>query len=263
VWVLFLDLLHIVRNGFVWYSVFPGIVAFLLFMSILGMTTNRDLPPEATGDLPPGAVPMRTDTASEQVASAVAIASSGQVDDRFSDSGQIGVAYQFLGAMREGRFEEGLSYADENWQLCRIQSWLWNNRDRFGTDVTELQRLADRLLNERAPKEVWEAFVETEAISFTTAWQPLSPDRVGAASRRRRIARDYDLVILAPVGEGGGYFVTAATALPNAMTFVMLRVDGRWLVANHMGTAPPIAGWPPAWWAINDPAIEALSNDDS
>jgi hypothetical protein len=252
---------YIVRSGFVWYSVFPGIVAFLLSVSIFGMITNRDLPPEASGALPPGAVPMPTETASEQVATAVAIASSGQVDDRFSDSGQIGVAFKFLGAMRDGRFEEGLEYADENWRLCRIQSWLWNNRSHFGSDIAELQLLAESLLTEHKPMEAWEEFVASEAINFAVAWAPLSPSGLGAASRRRRVARDYDLVILAPVGESGGYFVTAATALPDAITFVMHHIDGGWLVANHIGTAPPRSGWPPAWWAINDPVIEALPED--
>lgn len=254
---------YIVRNGFVWYSVFPGIAAFLMFVSVFGMVTNRDLPPEATGILPPGAVPMRTETASEQVATAIAIASSGQADDRFSGSGQIGVVYKFLGAMREGRFEEGLTFVDKNWQLCRIQSWLWNNRDQFGSDVTELQQLADSLLNDCKPNEVWEGFVLTEARNFVQAWGSLSLDNLGAASRRRRIARDYDIVILVPVGDTGGYFVTAATALPNALTFLMHHINGQWLVANHVGNASPQPGWPPTWWALNDPAVEALPDEGS
>jgi hypothetical protein len=252
---------YIVRDGFVWYSVFPGIAAFLMFVSIFGMFTDRDLPPEASGTLPPGAVPMRTETASEQVATAIAVASSGQADDRFNDSGQIGVAYKFLEAMRDGRFEDGLTFVDENWRLCRIQSWLWNNRDQFGSDVTGLQQLATSLLNDRKPVEVWEGFVGTEAHTFVLAWGPLSPDRLGAASRRRRVARDYDIVILAPVDEGGGYFVMAATALPNALTFLMHHTNGHWLVANHLGNAPPQPGWPPAWWALNDPTVEALPDD--
>ena len=253
---------YIVRNGFIWYSVFPGIVAFLLFVSVLGMVTNRELPPEATGELPPGAVPVRTDTASEQVASAVAIASSGPADERFSDSGQVGVAYSFLGSMREGRFEDGLVYADRNWLLCRVQSWLWGNRDTFGLDIDELQRLAEDLVEKRMPSEVWKQFVTSETSNFTTAWMTLSPDKVGAASRRRRVARDYDLVILAPIGESGGYFVNQATMLPKALTFVMHLLQGRWLVANHVGTAPPIPGWPPAWWTSDDPAIDALPDGD-
>jgi len=38
------------RDGFVWYSVFPGMVAFLTVISVLGMTTNRQRPPEQSSD---------------------------------------------------------------------------------------------------------------------------------------------------------------------------------------------------------------------
>jgi hypothetical protein len=226
------------------------------------MITNRELPPETSSALPPGAVPIRTENASEHVAAAVAASPSDQDDGGSDRSGQIEIAYKFLRAMRAGRFEEGLEYADENWQMCRIQSWLWNNREHFSSDITELQRLAESLLNDHEPMDAWKEFVASEASSFAEAWAPLDPDKLGAASRRRRIARDYDLVILAPVGESGGYFVTTATAIPNAITFVMHHVDGDWLVANHVGTAPPRPGWPPAWWTSNDPAIEALTDDD-
>ena len=256
-WTFYID-----RNGFIWYSVFPGIAAFLFWISIFGMITNRDLPPDTSSTLPPGAVPIRTENASEHIAAAMTASSSDQGDGGFVGSGQIGVAYKFLRAMRAGQFEEGLECVDENWRMCRIQSWLWNNRGHFGSDITELQRLAESLLNDHEPKEFWEEFVASEARSFAEAWAPLDPDKLGAASRRRRIAWNYDLVILAPIGESGGYFVTTATAIPNAITFVMHHVDGDWLVANHVGTAPPKPGWPPAWWAGNDPAIEALPDDD-
>lgn len=35
---------HIVRNGFVWYSVFPGIGAFLFAVSVYGNLADRELP---------------------------------------------------------------------------------------------------------------------------------------------------------------------------------------------------------------------------
>lgn len=256
-WTYYID-----RNGFVWYSVFPGIFAFLMLVSINGMIFNRDLPPEASDTLPPGATPLQSDAASEQVATAVALATSGQTDERFSDSGQIGIVYRFLRAMREGRVEEGFALADENWQLCRIQAWLWNNQGSFGSDINELQKLAESLLNDHEPEDVWAEFISIETSDFVNAWQFVEPDKWGAASRRRRVARDYDIVILAPVGETGGYFVSTATIIPNAMTFVVHNVHGSWLVANHGGTAPPHPGWPPGWWAINDPAVEALPDGD-
>jgi hypothetical protein len=89
---------------------------------IYGIFINREIPPETSGALPPGATPLKSETASEQVATAVAPAANDVLDERYNDNGQIGVAYRFLGAMREGRVEEGLALADKNWQLCRIQA---------------------------------------------------------------------------------------------------------------------------------------------
>ena len=114
------------------------------------------------------------------------------------------------------------------------------------------------MLGRRAASEVWRSFVETERRTFIEAWHALDPDELGAASRRRRLARDYDLVVLVPLGNTGGYFVTSATLLPNALTFVVYHSPNSWLVASHIGTAPPEPGWPPAWWSVNDPNIVDL-----
>lgn len=254
-WTYYID-----RNGFVWYSVFPAIFAFLMFVSIYGMVIDRDLPPEATDSLPPGATPLRTETTEEQVATAIALSTSGALDERFSDSGQVSVTYKFLHAMREGRVEEGYTLADTNWQLCRIQSWLWNKRDTFGSETGELQILAESLLKAHLPSEVWREFIASETYDFSNAWRSIEPDKWGAASRRRRVARDYDVVILAPLGETGGYFVNTATMIPNAMIFAMHAINESWLVANHVGIAPPTPGWPPAWWTLNDPTIDELQD---
>jgi len=154
---------YINRQGFIWYSVFFTIVAFLFLVSIYGMFINREIPPETSGALPPSATPLKSETASEQVATAVALAANDVLDERYNDNGQIGVAYRFLGAMREGRVEEGLALADKNWQLCRIQAWLWNNRKLFRSDVAELQRLATSLIESHEPQDIWDGFIATEA----------------------------------------------------------------------------------------------------
>lgn len=43
-WTYILD-----HEGFVWYSIFPGLGAFLMGISILGLTTNRELLANADG----------------------------------------------------------------------------------------------------------------------------------------------------------------------------------------------------------------------
>jgi hypothetical protein len=246
----------IVRDGFVWYAVFPGVVCALVLISIGGMFTNRELPPD--DNLPPGAVPVRSDKAAEHVASSVALAASGGLDGRFAPGGQVDVVYRFVGLAQQGHYEEALAFADDNWLRCRVQAWLWNNRDHFGDDLNSLDGLVDKMMSQRAGNATWRDLVTVEASSFVEVWGNLDLDHYGAASYRRRVAPEYDLVILAPTGNTDGYFVSSATAVPNALTFLVVQTGNGWLVANHIGSAPPRPGWPPAWWNPNDPAVAAL-----
>lgn len=251
-WTYYID-----KDGFVWYSVFPGTVSALMFIAILGMLTNRELPLDQDGELPEGATPVRTETATEQIMTSAAMAANG-TSDRFADAGQVGVVFRFFGAMRAGRYEDGIQLAEENWLLCRVQAWLWNNQDHFGSEIGALQQVADEMLLRRAQSDNWNDFVETERRAFVEVWSSLNPDQVGAGSRRRRIARDYDLVVLAPTGNTGGYYVTTATILPSALVFVVHWSGTQWLLSNHIGAAPPTPGWPPAWWSASDPTIDRL-----
>lgn len=243
------------RDGFEWYSVFPGSFAFLLFISVLGMTTNRQI--LATPNLPEGAVPIRSETAAERVASSVQLAASGADVTMLADGGQAGVALRFIELQRQGKYEEALELVDENWVLCRIQSRLWNMHLDGELEADALSDLAQNLHTRKEPKPFWESFVAAEAEQFTRAWEPLDPDSLGIAGNRRRVSRDYDVVLLVPM-ESEGYFVTSATAIPGAMPFLMHDVEGRWLVANHIGSAPPVPGFPPTWWTLLDPAFADL-----
>lgn len=249
----------IVHDGFVWYSVFPGTAALIFVFSVLGLVSNRQIPNDP--ELPEGATPVRSDTAEEQVAGGVQLAASGAAPEMYDDDGQVGVALRFVGLMRNGRYEEALGLADSNWNLCRIQSRLWNMHRAGNLEREVLPELADSLHRSREPGPFWEGYVKAEAHQFTEAWRRFDPAKLGAASRRRRMSRDYDLVILVPLGPSGGFFVTSATLLPNALPILMHRVDGKWLVANHIGHAPPMPGWPPAWWNPADPAFESLPED--
>ena len=238
---------YLCRDQLVWYAVFPAIVTFLLGVSIAGMTTNREIPPDP--ELPPGATALRTQDEAEQIATSVVLAATGgEADDRFDDDKQVGVTYRFVEAMSEGRYTDGLNLADRNWLMCRVQSWIWNNRAEFGDDLDNLDTLAKSLVDTQQPTDVWSDFVEIESRQFSETWGHFDRDKYGAASRRRQIAEDYDLVILAPLGDSQGYFVQSATVVQNAMVFVLHHENGKWLISNHVGEAPPVPGWPPAWW---------------
>ncbi|MGW8722857.1 hypothetical protein ACWGNR_26615 [Streptomyces althioticus] len=247
------------ENEFVWYSVFPGTVAVLMLISLLGSFVNREIPPGSDGDIPDGAHPVNTGEASEEISRTIALQALGQ-GDRYADDGQIGVAYRFIKLMKEGQFDEAIQSADANWILCRIQSWLWNNRGVFENDLDRLSTLASEMLHARSDHDLWAQFSSAEVASFAEAWQHLNPETLGGASRRRRVARDHELVVLAPVGDSGGYFVNSATIVPGALTFLMRRNEGRWLLASHLTAAPPTPGLPPAWWVVGDPSIEDLED---
>lgn len=255
-WTYFLDV-----HGFVWYSVFPALVSLLMLIAILGMTTNRELPESETAGLPPGATPARSGAAGEEFAASVRLAASGADTTMFTDQGQVGTAMRFVELMRLGRYLDAISLAEDNWLLCRVQSWLWNLRQAGAFEHVEeptLRAMAHELVSSHSPQHLWDLFVESETTGFVQAWVELVPDRLGAASQRRRIAPDLDLVLLTLLGPRGGYFVATATALPDAIPFLMRRSPTGWRVVNHLAGAPPMPGLPPVWWNVNDPAIVAL-----
>ncbi|MFE0435342.1 hypothetical protein ACFW2K_10305 [Streptomyces nigra] len=245
------------RDGFVWYALFPGVVTGLMLISVLGSFMNREIPPGSEGEIPDGAHPVRTGDASEEISRSIALQALGE-GERYADDGQVGVAYRFITHMKAEEFDDALRLVDANWLLCRIQAWLWNNRENFGNDPDRLTSLAEEMLQFRGDHRLWVEFSSSEVSAFLEAWEHLDPETLGGASRRRRVARDYDLVVLAPVGESGGYYVNSATIVPGALTFLMRRHEGRWVLASHLMTAPPTPGFPPAWWVVGDPSVEAL-----
>lgn len=228
----------------------------LMVLSIFGMTINRELPPDSA--LPAGATPLASSNVNDEFVTAIAMAASGAKDERFEPRGQVHVCFEFAELMAAGRYEDGLSLADDLWKRCRVQAWIWNNRDAFGEDVTRLEQLVESLTNSREPEVEWYAFIQSETALFTTVWGPLDIAHYGAGSRRRRLSRELDLVVLAPLGDTGGYLVHEPTALSSALTFVVRRVNGSWRIVNHIGVAPPLPGLPPVWWSTDDPAVEAL-----
>lgn len=249
--------IYINHRGFAWYSIFPGVTASLFGISVIGMFTNRQLPT----DLPDGATPIRSGTAEEQIRTRAQLASSTLSSTGSSETFSAGaVALTFIDLMRSGKYEDALAYADSDWATARIQSRLWNTCVSGNTDLTieGLPAIVDRLATEHEPAQLWSDYVAAESKQFQEAWSPIDVSRLGIASRRRRLARDYDLVILAPLGDTEGYFVTTATVLQDSMTFLMRRVAGKWLVANHVGTAPPTLGLPPSWWDPSDRTFDEL-----
>lgn len=239
------------KDGFAWPSLLTGLVAALFALSATGMLMNRQVAPDDA--LPAGAVAVRSDSAEEQVAGLVALAAMAQ-DDRFADDGAAGTALKVFELLQLGLYEDALAYADSLWLECRIRSWLWNNVISGDIAPTEnLDSLLEVMLSKRKSHPLWQQFVESESNQFESAWEDLGT--VGAGSTRRRMARDIDMVILAPVGNSEGYYVSNATVLPKSVILLMRATESGWKLLNHGGFAAPVADWPPVWWMVNDPAI--------
>ena len=238
-------------GGFVWYSLIPGIFAVLFAVSILGLVTNREIPPGE--GLPPGAVAVRSESATEQVVASVAKLTVKTFEERFAERGVASVALHVFERLQNGDLLGVLGDVDPLWLECRLRSWLWNN---YLIDVFqggELDGLLSSLKEAHQPAEIWDTFIASEGAQFSSVWRDFGV--VGAGTTRRRMSLDTEVVVLAPIYDSGGYFVSSATALPVALTFLMREHESGWKLVNHGAAALPLAEWPPIWWMINDPAL--------
>ncbi|MBA2557076.1 MAG: hypothetical protein H0V12_07020 [Chloroflexi bacterium] len=64
---------------------------------------------------------------------------------------------------------------DENWRLCGLQAFLWNNREFFGYDETVLESLAQDMLSNGTASAHWTSFAAKEREQFLDAWGGLHP----------------------------------------------------------------------------------------
>ncbi|WP_238015993.1 hypothetical protein KZZ52_00450 [Dactylosporangium sp. AC04546] len=172
-------------------------------------------------------------------------------------------AQRFLEALATGRYETAWELADDDWRLCRAQAFLWNNRNHFGFDLQRLDELAAEICTGPSKSYAWRAFRSTEQRHYKEVFGDIKAREWGLASRRRRIAPAYELVIMMPLGEHkDGIIVHAPTVVDGAITFVLHETADGYRIASHVAEAPPRPGWPPSWWSRNDPAVTALYSTD-
>jgi hypothetical protein len=251
----------IVRDGFVWWAVFPGFAAFLFVVSVFGMFTDRDIPPEES-NLPPGAVAIRSDTAAEQVAGSIAMAASEQMDDRWNEGMPIDVVMKFLDVAGSGDIDAIRAFCDDNLNHCRLLRWLYQFdsvlRDAGIDDPSGLTL-------ESLPDDLRKPFLESEVSDFRGHFAGVDSEKWGAASRRRTLGPHHELVIVAPTPTTGGYWLPTATAVPNALKFVVSSTGGTWRIASLDAPAPPVPSWPPSWWVpmFEDDEVVPAHDDGS
>lgn len=238
-------------TGFAWPSLITGLLAILFMMSFSGQFLNREIPPNEA--LPPGAVELRTETASEQVASLVLSgAEIGGVDQDVDDVRS--AALVVFGLLQHGNYEDALKLTDPDWLEGRLRSWLWNEGRLANTPpvIANVTRILADMIARRGAHEQWQAFIEFESSAFETSLRSFG--RVGAGNRRRQVAPNLETVVLASVGDTDGYWIADAAAVPG-LRFLMRRHEDGWKLLNDVAGAPPLLSWPPVWWTVNDPSI--------
>jgi len=137
------------------------------------------------------------------------------------DPGAADVAFEWMGAMIDGRYEDAWRHSHPAWQLARSQAWLWNNREVFGDDPGQLDALAQSLLEDQST-ELWASFCAVEAAQFRDAWGDLAGDSLGVASNKRRVGPGFEILVVAPLGDyADGFMVHGPVALERAFPLLM------------------------------------------
>lgn len=111
----------------------------------------------------------------------------------YEDMAKLGIApfeagHNVYAAAATGDFELLWTLSDDNWQLCRVQAWLWNNRSASGYEMTldELNELASDLKLGPGNSPLWDSFSQIEGAAFKESYP--SPENFGVGNVRRVVA---------------------------------------------------------------------------
>jgi len=197
---------------------------------------------------------------------------SGGIEDSgdfMHDTGPVATAYSFLAALREREYQLAFGLLDNNYLLCRLQSWAFNNVEQLeemGIDVADgqLDELAARI-NE-SDTALTASFVNSEGALFREAIGGFDPDRYGLASHRRILGPRHELVqfIKGYRDSKYGMVFDAPTVVTGPVVKLVMSYeevdDGHpvYRVAALQQEVAPTPGWPPTLWVRNDPAARSV-----
>jgi hypothetical protein len=173
--------------------------------------------------------------------------SAEEIEAHFADGGPLIAARRWLAAVITGRdLEAGWPGVDPVLRLALAQRWLWANRDDRELAPYDLEDVASELADAHPVHELWSSFSETILDDLGSRWPWLDLDSLGAASRPRMVAIDYELVLLAPSRPGDPIIDLHPSAGDDeTLELLMHHLDGEWLVAGIGSDELPAAGWPP------------------
>lgn len=177
------------------------------------------------------------------------------------------VASAFVRDCSSGDYRDALLLADPDWRLSRAQAWIFNNLASLGLQGTPHDAWDDlaRCLA-TGPHEAnsqWEEFLSTETAQFREVFSDFDDDRWGWSQRRRIIGPRHEVVVALPLPQDApdGFVLNAPLVVPRSIQVLLrcLELEGKrmYLVAGVNVDAPPLPGWPPSWWIIDDPVAAA------
>jgi hypothetical protein len=174
--------------------------------------------------------------------------SADEVEAHFADGGPLVAARRWLTTVLTARdLDTAWLAVDPDLRLVLAQRWLWTNRADVDLPVDELEEVASELTVDFPTHELWPSFGETILDDLGSSWPWLDLDTLGAASRPRMVAIDYELVLLAPSEAGASIVDLGETNAPEeTLELLMHHVDDQWLVAGIGSEELPRPGWPPS-----------------
>lgn len=147
--------------------------------------------------------------------------------------GPVQTAWDWLDAAIGTRDHETLwDLTDPAWKNVRARAWL-SSQAEGARDEAEIAEIAAQLVDGVAPQSLWGRFAASELDYYAQLFGQFDLDRMGAGSRPRVVAPDYEIVVLAQLGTQMVVFTEPTEVF--GIDFLMHFTTGRWLVAepNH------------------------------
>ena len=185
--------------------------------------------------------------------------------DFYSEIGPLAVAGAFVRDLADGNFEEAWLLADANWRLCRAQAWIFNNLKALGvSDQASRDVMAAHLAaGPHANDSTWKSFASIEAAAFMSLLGDFDDDKWGWSQRRRIVGPTHELILAMPLPSDApdGFVVDKPTILTESIKVLIgahvVEEGVFYLVAGLNNETAPTPGWPPTWWALEDPVALA------
>ena len=180
------------------------------------------------------------------------------------DFGPLFIAQAVLHLLARGDYAQAYQRFSSDLRLSRAQAWLFNNRLVFEIDDANQSSFVQRLDEPNATDQLWNDFAESEAGQYVDLFAKFDLDRIGWSQRRRIIGPRHEVIVafVLPSDSPHGIVITEPRAVDNAIKIILESVHENGIltyrVAGIQTDSPPIPGWPPTFWIVDDPAATSV-----